>query len=50
MSLRHSVTVVLVFDNLLFNDLIAQLEFIDAVDKVLSSDEVALGLLTDTFH
>ena len=32
----HPVTVVLVFDDLFFNDRLAKLEFIDTVDKVLS--------------
>ena len=49
MCLTHSVTIVLIFDDLLFDNLIAKFVLIDAVNEIFRGDIVTLCCLTDAF-
>lgn len=50
MRFLHPVSVVLVLDDLLLDHSLAQLELVDAVDEVLSSDEEAGSFHADALH
>ena len=48
--LCHSVTVVLVFENLLLNNGLTELELVDAMDEVLQGDVVTVSGQTDALN